>query len=139
MNIRKITDDDIPEISRWFKSIQWDLPPVDGVLPKDGFVAEKDGVLVACAWIYLTGSSVAFVQWSNTNPDLDAEVQSAGIAAVMKQYQDMSQHLSPPIKTIVTYTKNERFKAKLKSLDFRSQFGFYQCTWVGKRDADKKA
>jgi hypothetical protein len=140
INVRKITDDDLPEISKWFAAIQWDLPPVEGVFPKDGFVAVKDDTLVACAWIYLTGSAVAFVQWTNTNPDLDEVTQSDGITAIMKQYQEMSKHLSPQVKTIVTYTKNERFKTKLKSLNFRAQFGFFQCTWVGKKDAsDKKA
>lgn len=139
MIIRKITDEDVPEISRWFTSIQWDLPPVANAMPKDGFVAESDGVLVACAWIYLTGSAVAFVQWTNSNPDLDEKVQAEGISAIINQYQEMSKHLVPAVKTIVTYTKNERFKTKLKNLGFRSQFNFYQCTWVGKRDENKKA
>jgi hypothetical protein len=139
MIIRKIEEQDLPEVSRWFESTSWDLPPVEGAIPPDGFVAVKDGKLVACAWIYVTGSACSFVQWTNTNEEIDEKLQSDGVTAIFKHFQEISSHLTPPIKAIVTYTKSEKFKEKLKGLGFRSSFGFYQCTWVGKKNAAKEA
>jgi hypothetical protein len=135
MKIRKVDDADIPELAKWFESISWDLPPVEGAIPRDGYVAEIDGKLVACAWLYLTGSACSFVQWTNTNPDVDEKTQSDGINLILKTFQEMAPHIVPAIKTIVTYTRSEKFREKLKGLGFRSQGGFYQCTWVGKKNA----
>lgn len=135
MIIRKITDDDFPEISQWFESIQWDLPAVEGALPKFGYVAQKpDGQLVACGWLYVTGSAVSFVQWTNTNPNVKDEDQSAGVAKIIKTFQEIAPMLEPPVKAITIYTKNEKYKDKLKMLGFRSSFGFFQCTWVAKKN-----
>lgn len=136
MIVRRVTEDDVSEISRWFESIAWDLPAVEGALPKDGLLALNDkNVPVACAWIYVTGSSVAFIQWTNTNPDVSDAEQADGIVKIIKSYQDASLKLSPPVRSIAIYTKNEKFKEKLKQLNFRATFGFYQCTWVAKDGA----
>jgi len=136
MQIRRVEDKDIAEISRWFQSIQWDLPAVERALPKDGYVAENDaGVLIACAWLYVTGSSVSFVQWTNTNPDVKDQEQSDGLSLIIKTIQEMAPKLNPPINSLCIYTKNEKFKEKLKQLDFRSNFGFYQNTWVAKNES----
>lgn len=133
MIIRKVTEDDVPEISRWFESIQWDLPAVEGGLPRDGYVAVRDdGVLAACAWLYVTGCAISFVQWTNTNPTVSSPEQADGISRLIKTFQEIAPQLTPPIKALTIYTKNEKFKDKLKQLDFRSTFGFYQCTWVAK-------
>jgi len=132
MIIRRVHEEDVPEISRWFESIAWDLPAVEGALPRDGLLALKDGVPVACAWIYVTGSAVAFVQWTNTNPNVSDADQADGIVKIIKSYQEAAPNLQPPVKSLAIYTKNEKFKEKLKSLGFRATFGFYQCTWVAK-------
>lgn len=133
MKIRRVTDADLPELSQWFAAIQWDLPAVSSGLPKDGYVAEtKDGRLCACAYLYVTGSAISFVQWTNTNPEASDTEQSEGIKAIIQTFQEISPKLDPPIKALTIYTKNEKFKDKLKNLGFRSQFGFYQCTWVAK-------
>lgn len=138
MIIRKITEDDFPEIAKWFESIQWDLPAVEGAIPKDGYVAQtEDGRLVACAWIYLTGTGISFVQWTNTNPAVKETEQSEGISRIIKTFQEVAPQLQPPIKAFTIYTKNEKFKDRLKTLGFRSSFGFYQCTWVAKKNGSK--
>jgi len=138
MKIRKVTDEDVPEIATWFESISWDLPAVDGALPRDGYVAENEkGQLVACAWLYVTGSAISFVQWTNTNPSVKDEEQSAGIAKIIETFKEVAPNLKPPIKALTIYTKNDKFRSKLKTLGFRSQFGFYQCTWVARKNGSK--
>lgn len=133
MLVRKVQENDLLELTRWFESVSWDLPPVPNVVPKDGFVAEIDGVIVACAFMYVTGASCSFVQWTNTNPDVSDEIQSAGISAIISKLQEIAPKLNPPIVTIVTYTKSDKFAHRLKNLGFRSTFGFHQCTWVAKK------
>lgn len=138
MIIRKIQDSDLPEISQWFSSVSWDLPPVEGAIPPDGFLAELDGVPVACAWVYVTGSACSFVQWTNSNPELDERLQSEGLTKIIENFQEMGAHLTPPVKTIVMYTKSDKFKEKLKNMGFRSSNGFHQCTWVAKKNENKE-
>jgi hypothetical protein len=136
MIVRRAEEKDLFELTRWFESVSWDLPPVQNVIPKeDGYVAELNGVLVACAFLYMTGSSCAFLQWTNVNPDLDNEVQSQGIDAIISKLQSVSMSATPPIRTFVTFTKSEKFAQKLKGLGFRSSYGFHQCTWVAKKNA----
>lgn len=136
MNIRRVDPDlDVSEISRWFKSLAWDLPPVPDLLPKDGFVAESDGELVACAWLKISGTAEAEILWTCTNPDVSSEKQAQGLTSLIEKLKGICEHISPPIRLIVIRTRNEKFATRLKSLGFRVKFGFYQGTLlVGGKD-----
>jgi hypothetical protein len=135
--IKQITEDDVPEVSRWFESISWDMPPIEGSLPPAGYLALKDNKPVACAFAYLTGTSISFVQWTNTNPDVSDKEQSEGLSFVIETVKEIVSSLQPQVKSIVIMTKNEKFATKLKTLGFRTTFGFYQCSWVLKNDKAK--
>jgi N-acetylglutamate synthase-like GNAT family acetyltransferase len=136
MIVRRAEEKDLLELTRWFESVSWDLPPVQDVIPtEDGYVAEEDGVLCACAFLYMTGTSCAFLQWTNVNPDVSHEMQSSGIDAIISKLQAVSMSAVPPLRTFVTFTKSEKFAQKLKGLGFRSSYGFHQCTWVAKKNA----
>lgn len=66
--VRDIVDEDFTYIGDWFKNRKWPMPPVKGILPKTGYVAEHNGNPVAVGWVYLTNSSMAFIEWTATNP-----------------------------------------------------------------------
>lgn len=136
--LRRITEEDVPEVSRWFESISWDMPPVEGALPRDGFLAFKNNIPVACGFLYLTGTAISFVQWTNTNPNVGDKEQAEGLSFIIETMKDIVAAIEPPVKSIVIMTKSEKFATKLKSLGFRTNFGFYQCSWVLKNGAKSK-
>lgn len=134
MIIRAVNESDIPEISTWFESISWDLPPVENSLPKQGFLAEQDGKLLACAWLYTSGTSIAEIGWTCTNPKSDSKLQSDAISAVVEFIQKEICKVSG-IKSLKLYTKNMKFVQKLEGLNFRKKFPFYQMTWVSRDES----
>jgi hypothetical protein len=136
MAVRQIVEDDIPTISEWFQSIEWPLPPIAKILPHDqGFVSYKDDKLIACAWLYTTGTAMGYISWTNTNPDVAAEVQRDGLTEVIKSIQAASKLAG--IQVLVTHTKSEKFAQSLKKHGFESKCCFYQSTWVAPNDTSK--
>ncbi len=130
MKVRLFDEKDVKEVSRWFESIQWPLPPSDNLLPCDGFIAEDGEDLVACAFLYTTGTSLGIVSWINSNPDVSSEAQSEGLNSIIKKIQEVCANIHPKISQLLIHTKSEKFVHKLKGLGFKSHFGFYQATWV---------
>lgn len=137
MKIRSVGEDDVKELSRWFESVKWPMPPAENLLPKDSFLVELDGKPVACAFVYLTGTAFLYISWTNTNPDVSEKEQADGLEKIVKTVQEFAKVSSPKIRVIQTFTKNEKFATKLKNLDFRLDFGFYQATWLLKDDSKK--
>lgn len=136
MSVRQITEEDIPTISKWFTSIEWPLPPIAKILPHDqGFVSHKDDKLLACAWLYTTGTAMGYISWTNTNPDISSDDQRDGLADVIKAIQEASKLAG--IRLLVIHTKNEKFAQSLKKYGFESKCCFYQSTWVAPNDSNK--
>ena len=131
MIIRAITSADITIISRWFQYRRWPLPPVENVMPRDGFVAcHDDGTLLACAWLYSTGSSKAEVSWMNMNPDVEEDVAKAALLAVVEWIQKAVSYSDPPIRLLVSFTDDEQVIRSLESLGFRIRYGYARLTWT---------
>lgn len=130
MKVRLFDEKDVKEISRWFESIQWPLPPSDNLLPRDGFVAEDDEDLLACAFLYTTGTSLGIISWINSNPDVSGEIQSEALTSIIKKIQEVCSNIRPQISQLLIHTKSDKFSHKLKGLGFKTHFGFHQATWV---------
>lgn len=128
--VRPIQEADLVEIAKWFESVSWPLPAVAGALPQDGFVAVSGELMTACCFTYPTGTSVAHISWTATNPRAADQVASDGMAAVIKRVQELARAARPEVNCLKCDTKNEAFAQKLKGLGFRVT-QVYQCTWVG--------
>lgn len=120
MIIRPVTEDDIPEIGRWFETRRWEFPPIEDIIPKDGLVADNNGVLVSCAFLYLTGRSVAFIAWTATNPDVPERVGMIGLNDVIEKLKKFAAQSEPPVRALCTYVANEKLiHHYTKNLGFR--------------------
>jgi hypothetical protein len=63
MEVRLITEDDHHDIKQWFKAHKW--PSVDfALLPPTGWTVPG----VCAAWLYLTNSRTAILEWVISNP-----------------------------------------------------------------------
>jgi hypothetical protein len=105
-----ITDDDFVEISEWFSSRKWPVPPGGKMLPDTGYVAELDGQLLAVAWLYLTNSNVGIVDWLATNPNAGAK----GIIVMKKLLAYIEDISGDSISTFMHFTPNDKLAKFLK-------------------------
>jgi hypothetical protein len=72
MRWRKYTDADYDVIAPWFVAHGWQQAPHRTILPPTGFIIEgDDGKILAGAFLYLTNSPLAFLEWLVTNPELE--------------------------------------------------------------------
>lgn len=132
MIIRKITDTDYPEILSWFASRKWPQPPVEDIAPQVGFVAEENGQLVACAWSYFTGRSIAFIEWTGTNPALTDELGTKGLHYVLDAIKDFCAVSNPPVRALCLFTQNDKLCSHFSKMGFKSAKGYTRLMWVAK-------
>lgn len=102
--VRKINEEDMPEITGWFVDRKWPLPPVEGIIPPTGFIALKDGEPMAAAWLYVTNSTLAHLEWLVTRPKSGVE----GISALEKVIEHIKETSYPHVKCIVGFLSNDR-------------------------------
>jgi hypothetical protein len=108
--IRLIQDDDFAEVAEWFVARKWPVPPAGKMLPDSGYVAEKDGELLAVAWFYLTNSQVGIVDWICTNP----KSMTLGLRSVIKILQHIEKISSERTNVFMHFTPNDKLAAFLK-------------------------
>ena len=68
---RTLKEEDYKTICAWWKWWRWPVLP-KGALPdngKCGFMVEKNNKPIVSAFLYLTNSSVALLEWIVSNPD----------------------------------------------------------------------
>jgi len=72
-DIRSITVNDYPELTKWWKLYEADgiVVPKSSLLPEKGlggFVVEKDGAVIASAFLYFTNSALGYVDYLIADP-----------------------------------------------------------------------
>ena len=71
-NVRLVTVEDYPTLIEWWKSYDHVEVPESHMLPNGGlggFVVEKSGRLMAAGFLYLTNSSIGYVDYLISDPD----------------------------------------------------------------------
>jgi hypothetical protein len=120
--VHPIQDEDMKVVTEWFSRRKWPMPPMPHILPKTGFVAKKGDKLCAVAWVYITNSSLAMVEWTATNPD----ETMLGMRGLKKIYEYVKEVSAPDVKCILQFSSN----AKL------SQFLERRCGFKNSEKAD---
>lgn len=111
ISVRLIEEEDFVEVSAWFADSHWKTPPMGNNLPESGYIAEEGGRKLAVAWLYVTNSGVALVDWVKTNP----EVGGRGVFAVKKLMGHIEAIAENQINSIIYVTPNDRLAGFLKS------------------------
>ena len=71
-NARPIEVEDYTTLMEWWNSYDGIEIPDSSILPNDGlggFVMEKEGKMVAAAYVYLTNSAVGYIDFLISNPN----------------------------------------------------------------------
>lgn len=108
MSIRVFTPEDYPELATWFHARQWQRAPQLNHLPRTGWVAEKNGEKLAAAWLYITNSDMALLEWSVTNPFLDPVLCLRALADIVSHIKQQAALLQPPVDAIIQFIPNEK-------------------------------
>lgn len=80
------------------------------------------GKMHAAAWLYLSyNSTLAFLEWSVTNPDLPARQALSSLKLLIKTIQEKVSLLDPPVTDIIQFMPSERLAGFYeKHLDFKA-------------------
>ncbi len=70
MKWRKYTPEDYETIASWFVLQGWPQAPDSSILPTTGILAEDDAGPIAVAFIYLSNSPLAWLEFISTRPGL---------------------------------------------------------------------
>jgi len=133
MNIREVDlNIDGEEIAKWFLNRKWPYPMVANIGPIHGFIAEKEGNKYACAWVYMTGRSLAHIDWLATNPVLDPKTTAEALDLVIEKIKEVTPFSDPPIKALCIMTKNKALASRLQSKKFVKEDGFQRLLWTSK-------
>jgi len=125
-------DDDMLEICRWFKNRKWPAPVIENIGPNFGLVAEDNGELLACAWVYITGRSLAYVDWIATNPDLPKNLTNDALGLVVEDIKKMCDKASPKIRALCLITKNESLAFSMAKRGFKKESEYHKLLWTSK-------
>lgn len=129
-NVRDIREDDLPEIIRWFIERKWPMPAVRGVGPKIGALAEKNGVIYACIYSYITGTSVAYLEWPGTNPDLPNDQVMPAFDELIYHFKKMCEVSEPKVRVLCLTTQSKALAERFKKYGFKIDEEFYRATWT---------
>jgi hypothetical protein len=76
------------EVRRWGKKHAFPLPP-EQMLPDTGFIVNE----IACGFLYVTNSSLGWIEWVFSNPEKTKEERAEGLDLVFKAVQKLSKEL----------------------------------------------
>lgn len=133
MKIRPITNpEDFIEIFSWLDKKTWPLPKVSNVAPNWGFLAEDKQEILACVWIYFTGTSLAEIEWVETNPEIDKALSEKALKAILEEIKLMSSSMSPKIKVLRFFSKDKHISNLFHRSGFKKEKNFSRLLWASK-------
>lgn len=94
MTIREYQPEDYPTLAHWWQRRGGVLMP-EARLAKIGRVAERDGALLACGFLYLdaTGSGMAWPAWLGTNPNARPITAGRALRHVLRCLEQIAEAL----------------------------------------------
>lgn len=129
-NIREITENDLPEIIRWFEFRSWPMPAVSNVAAKIGVLAEKNGITYACMYSYNTGTSVAYLEWPCTNPDVPLEQSMPALEEIIFHFKKMCELSEPKVRVLCFMTQSKHLSNRFKNNGFKIEPDYYRAVWT---------
>lgn len=67
MIVRPFQISDYPEVCEWWRARQWKNIPLS-ILSSIGLVVEEDGIKYCAGWLYVSNSTLTWLEWIVTNP-----------------------------------------------------------------------
>jgi len=106
LNIRKLEKKDLEVINTWWDAWpKWERPP-ENFLPDSGLVVESKKQMITAAFIYLTNSKVALLEWFISDPDYREEDRQLAIELLITGAEEMLKTMD--YKYLFSITSHEK-------------------------------
>lgn len=126
--VRPVSFEDFPHIFPWFSLITWPTAKVEGSAPMFGLVALDGEQRLACAFLFTTGTSSGFIEWTGINPEADKKRAVEALEKIIEALKHSA--LSSNILSLTFYTQNQRLASRFEQNGFSKQEGFFKCQWT---------
>ena len=114
LNIRKLKQDDLTFIKKWWEAWPEWVSPADDFLPETGVVVENNGKPVVAGFIYLTNAKVALLEWIISDPEYRENDRDSLIELLIEGAENMVKHLE--YKYLFSVCQHEKLIDKHKKL-----------------------
>ena len=92
---RPLKEEDYETICRWWKWWRWPVLPRE-MLPdkgKSGFIVEKNNVPIVSAFLYLTNSTGALLEWVVSNPEYREDDRKEAIELLITNAENVCKRM----------------------------------------------
>lgn len=104
METQQFTPLHYSELKRFWAQYGWTAPDID-LLPKRGYVAMKEGKILAAAFVYMSCSGMAMMDWVIGDKDAVALDRGMAVIEVVKECQKYAtEHKKSVLYTITGNT-----------------------------------
>ena len=92
MLIREFRGKDLEAVLNLYSDYKdWEKPQSD-MIPSDGFVAEEDGEIIACGFIYLpTSSGMSFLEWVAAKKSYRKDDRDDVILSIIEELKELAR------------------------------------------------
>jgi hypothetical protein len=95
LNFRPLKEEDYKTICEWWKWWRWPVIPRE-MLPdkgKSGFIVEKNNIPIVSAFLYLTNSTGALLEWIVSNPEYREDDRKEAIELLITNAEDVCKNM----------------------------------------------
>lgn len=115
-NVPFVLKDHYHVLCDWWSGHHWPVVPIE-MLPSTGIVASVGDEMVAAGFLYLTDSSVAWIEWLVTNPSASLKSRLRGLDHVVARLTE--EAYAGTRRVIFTSSNNEGLINRLKNHGFQ--------------------
>lgn len=119
-------------LSPWFTARGWEVAPGWDMLPQQtGMVAYDGDVILACGFLYLSNSKCAFLEFTATNPKINAVRALRAMKKVVDELKRFA--MSQGANVVMQFLVNEKFvDFYSKRLDFQAAGKHQLMIWTAR-------
>jgi hypothetical protein len=105
---RPLKEEDYETICKWWKWWRWPVIPKE-MLPdkgKSGFIVEKNNIPIVSAFLYLTNSTGALLEWIVSNPEYREDDRKEAIELLITNAEDVCKNMGITYMFSIGRSKN---------------------------------
>jgi hypothetical protein len=112
---KKITKSEYDIIAKWWPCHNWPVMPYDA-LPESGLIIYSESTPIVAAWLYKTDSSISWLEFMVSNPDVDKKVRGEAIDLLINSLIELAQ--SSGFKIIFSSIRVPRLIKRMEECGF---------------------
>lgn len=108
MIARRLTQGDYPLLKKWWKDWGW-IPVLREALPESGtggIMIENDGIPICAGFLYLTNSTIAWMEWEISDKESDKEIRKKALELLEHELTLWAEGVERKVLFSVTQNKS---------------------------------